>query len=41
MEKVAEKLGDEVSGVPYIVIGKKSWSGYASDYDEEIMNTIK
>ena len=41
MEKVAEKLGDEVSGVPYIVIGKKSWSGYASNYDEEIMNTIK
>lgn len=41
MEKVAKKLGDEVSGVPYIVVGKKSWSGYAASYDEEIMSTIK
>ncbi len=41
MEKVAKKLGDEVSGVPYIVVGKKSWSGYAESYDEEIMSTIK
>lgn len=41
MEEVAKKLGDEVSGVPYIVVGKKSWSGYAASYDEEIMSTIK
>ena len=41
MEKVAKKLGDEVSGVPYIVVGKKSWSGYASSYDNEIMSEVK
>lgn len=41
MKKVADKLGDEVSGVPYIVVGKKSWNGYASSYDDEIMNEVK
>lgn len=41
MEKVGKKLNDEVSGVPYIVIGNKSWSGYASSYDDEMMETIK
>lgn len=41
MEKVGKKLGDEVSGVPYIVIGDKSWSGYSSSYNDEIMETIK
>lgn len=41
MEKVAKNLGDEVNGVPYIVIGDKSWSGYASSYDNEMMKKIK
>ena len=41
MENVAKKLGDELGGVPYIVIGKKSWSGYAESYDKEMMDTIK
>ena len=41
MEKVGNKLGDDVSGVPYIVIGKKSWTGYASSYDDEIKSEIK
>ncbi len=41
MEKVADKLGDKVDGVPYIVVGNKSWSGYADSYDDEILSKIK
>lgn len=42
MNDVANEIGDsEVSGVPYIVIGKKSWSGYAASYDDEMMKQIK
>lgn len=41
MTKVGEKLGDEVSGVPYIVVGKKSWSGFTDSYGDEIKNEIK
>lgn len=41
MKKVASKLGEEASGVPYIIIGKKTWNGYASSYDNDITSTIK
>lgn len=41
MENVAKELGDEVSGVPYIVIGKKSWGGFDESYGTEMMNTIE
>lgn len=41
MKKVSEKLKDDVSGVPYIVIGDKSWSGFADSYGKEMMETIK
>ena len=41
MNDAANEIGDsEVSGVPYIVIGKKSWSGYAASYDDEMMKEI-
>lgn len=40
MEEVAKKLGDEVGGVPYIVVGKKSWNGYTDSYGEEIKTEI-
>ena len=40
LQKVAEFREDEVSGVPYIVIGNKSWKGYMTDYNEEIIETI-
>lgn len=40
MEEVAKKLGDEVGGVPYIVVGKKSWNGYTDSYGEEIKSEI-
>lgn len=41
MQKVADKMGDDVSGVPYIVIGKKSWSGFSDEYSDEIKEAIK
>ena len=40
MEAVADKLGDEVGGVPYIVVGNKSWNGYTDTYGEEIKTAI-
>lgn len=41
MQKVASKLGDEVSGVPYVVIGNKSWSGFTDSYGDEMKEVIK
>lgn len=42
MNDAANEIGDsEVSGVPYIIIGNKSWSGYSSNYDDEMMDQIK
>lgn len=41
MKKVADKLGDDVGGVPYIVIGDKSWSGFTESYGDEMKDTIK
>lgn len=41
MEKVAKKLNGEVGGVPYIIIGKQSWSGYSESLNEEIFQAIQ
>ena len=41
MSSVANKFGDEANGVPYIIIGDKTWNGYAETYDEEIKSQIK
>lgn len=41
MSDVADALGDEVSGVPYIVIGTKTFAGYAASYDDRIKEAIK
>lgn len=41
LEEVADYLGQEVEGVPYIVIGKETWNGYSSDYDDAIKKAIK
>lgn len=40
MKKVAAVMGDTVSGVPYFIIGNKSWNGYTTDYDDEIKAQI-
>ncbi len=41
LEKVAKKLRDDVTGVPYIVIGKNSWAGYSESLNEEIFQAIQ
>ena len=41
MTKVAEARNDEAGGVPYIIIGDKSWIGFADDYKDEIKAQIK
>lgn len=41
MEQVAEARGETAEGVPYIIIGNKSWNGFAESYEEEILEQIK
>lgn len=41
LQKVGKARDEEISGVPYILIGNKSWSGYSSDMNDEIISTIK
>ena len=41
MNTVGSTLGKQVSGVPFIVIGDKSFGGYSEEYDDEIKDTIK
>lgn len=41
MDEVASKLKEQVSGVPYIVIGNKTFNGYAESYDDQIKEAIK
>lgn len=40
MQKVAKARKEDVSGVPYIIIGNKSWIGFTEDYKEEILSQI-
>lgn len=39
-ESVVEYFKDDVTGVPYIVIGETTFGGYASDFDEDIKDAI-
>ena len=41
MEKVAKVRGEEASGVPYIIVGDKSWNGFTEEYGEEILSQIQ
>ena len=41
MGKVAKKLNVDASGVPFIVIGDKSFTGYSESMNEEIKAAIK
>lgn len=42
MDQLAEMRGDnEKRGIPYIIIGNKSWTGYASELDSAIIEAIK
>ena len=41
MQQVAEARGETAEGVPYIIIGNKSWAGFAQDYAPEILAQIQ
>ena len=41
MQKVADKRGETAEGVPYIIIGNKSWNGFTESYEEEMIDQIK
>lgn len=40
-EEVAAYFKDDVTGVPYIVIGDETFGGYSSEYDADIKKAIK
>lgn len=40
MTNVAAQFGEEVGGVPYIIIGDKTFQGYAESYDDQIISAI-
>lgn len=39
-EAVAEEMGDKLDGVPYIVIGEETFSGFTTSYEEDIKDAI-
>ncbi len=41
LQKVGEVRKEKISGVPYILIGDKSWSGYDDSYADDIKEAIK
>ena len=41
MKKVAETRNETADGVPYIVIGNKSWNGFTEDLGAEMLAQIK
>ena len=40
MKKVADARGEEANGVPYIIIGNKSWNGFTESYESEMIEEI-
>ena len=41
MQTVASARGEKAEGVPYIIIGNKSWNGFTQDYGNEMIEQIK
>ena len=41
MEAAAKARDESAEGVPYIIIGDKSWNGFADEYKEEMIDQIK
>lgn len=41
MQQIAELRDETADGVPYIIIGNKSWNGFADDYKNEMLEEIK
>ena len=40
LEQVGEIMKQDVEGVPYIIVGNKTWSGFSQDYADEILEEI-
>ena len=40
MQRVADAREEKAEGVPYIIIGNKSWNGFAESYEEEMLELI-
>ena len=40
MSAVAKQLGQTAGGVPFTVIGNKTWSGFSEEMGEEMLNTV-
>ena len=41
MQNIATFLGKKAEGVPFIIIGDKTFNGYSESYDEDIKSAIK
>lgn len=41
MKEVAESRDETVVGVPYIIVGNKSWNGFTESYEDEMLSEIK
>lgn len=41
MQTAMSKMGDKTEFIPYIIIGEKTFIGYGSESDEEILKAIK
>lgn len=41
LEQFASNMEDEITGVPYTIIGNKSFKGFSTRYEEEMLNAIK
>ena len=41
MKKVGNYFGKEIKGVPFIIIGEETFSGYSSQLNEDILKAIK
>lgn len=41
MSAVAEARGETADGVPYIIVGNQSWSGFVESYEAEILSKIE
>lgn len=41
LEQFASNMEDEITGVPYTIIGNKTFKGFSTRYEEEMLNAIK
>ena len=41
LEQFANAMGDEVKGVPYTIIGNKTFSGFSKNYEGQFLKAIK